>query len=165
MTALGQWLKRQRNWSREDETALLVNNMTYKAVYKYAVQQRCPTSARPPGLPKVQTHYLAQDMLTLAQRHPSITQTFVCNIGGGAQSVMCSETLPCPQLWTNADEANMRLRLHCAHSAGTKKLIFSPDTDVYHVGLTIAPWLSGTEIVVQLTKTFGEGSKFLLLHH
>lgn len=77
----------------------------------------------------------------------------------------CSETLPCPQLWTNADEANSKLWLHCAHSAGTKKLIFSPDTDVYHVGVTIAPRLPGTEIVVQPTKTFREGSKFLLLHH
>ena len=61
-------------------------------------------------------------------------QTFVCNVGEGAQSVTCSgETLPCPQLWSNTDEADLRVWLHCVHSAGTQKLIFSPDTDVYHV--------------------------------
>ena len=75
------------------------------------------------------------------------------------------ETLPYPQLWSNADEADLRVWLHCVHSAGTQKLIFSPDTDVYHIGLTVAPRLPGAEIVLQLTKTFREGSKFLLLRN
>ena len=30
-----------------------------------------------------------------------------------------------------------RLWLHVSNSAGTKKLLFSPDTDVYHIGLTV----------------------------
>ena len=55
--------------------------------------------------------------------------------------------------------------LHCIHSTGTQKLIFSPDTDVYHVWLVFVSLLQGMEIVIQLTKTFREGSKFLLLHH
>ena len=55
--------------------------------------------------------------------------------------------------------------LHCIHSTGTKKLIFSPDTDVYHVGLSFAPLLEGMEVVIQLSKSFREGLKFLLLHY
>ena len=110
------------------------------------------------------TKYLATEMLALVQKLLSSTQTFICNTREGAQLVTSNgETLPCPQLWSNADEADLRVWLHYVHSAGTQKLIFSPDTDVYHIGLTIAPRLPGAEIVLQLTKTFREGSKFLLL--
>ena len=60
------------------------------------------------------------------------------------QLVTCSgETLSCPQLWSNADEADLRVLSHCVHSAVTQKLIFSPDTDMYHIGLTIARSLLG----------------------
>ena len=53
--------------------------------------------------------------------------------------MMCSgEILPCIELCSNAE-------------------------DVYHVGITIAQRLTETEIVVQLKKSFREGSKLLLL--
>ena len=108
------------------------------------------------------THYLAQEMLELIPQLLSDAQEFVCNIGEAVHSVTAdSEKLPRPQLWTNADEADLRVWLHCIHSTGTRKLIFSPDTDVYHVGLTVAPLLPGTEIMVQLSKSFKDGSKFL----
>ena len=94
----------------------------------------------------------------------SSMQTFVCNVGEVAQSVTSNgEILPSPQLWSNADEADLRVWLHCIHSTGTQKLIFSPNTDVYR--LVFVSLLQGMEIVIQLTKTFREGSKFLLLHH
>ena len=37
----------------------------------------------------------------------------------------------------NAEEADTRIWLHVANSAGHKKLVLSPDTDVYHIGLPI----------------------------
>ena len=40
----------------------------------------------------------------------------------------------CPQLLCNTEESNTRLWLHVVHSVGNKKLFFSPDTDVYHIG-------------------------------
>ena len=73
------------------------------------------------------------------------------------------ERLPCPQLWTNADEADLRVWLHCVNSNGTRKLIFSPDTDVYRAGITVAPLLPESEIIEQLSKAFKQGSKFLHL--
>ena len=59
----------------------------------------------------------------------------------------------------------MGIWLHSVHSIGTKKLIFSPDTDIYHVGLSFTHLLQGMDVVIQLTKTFREGTKFLLFHN
>lgn len=44
----------------------------------------------------------------------------------------CDTALTC-----NAEETDTRIWLHTINSAGKKKLILSPDTDVYHVGLPI----------------------------
>ena len=44
----------------------------------------------------------------------------------------CDSRLAC-----NAEEADMRIWLHVIHSAGQKKLVLSPETDVYHIGLPI----------------------------
>ena len=44
----------------------------------------------------------------------------------------CDSRLAC-----NAEESDMRIWLHVIHSAGQKKLVLSPDTDVYHIGLPI----------------------------
>ena len=41
-----------------------------------------------------------------------------------------------PRLCINADEADLWVWQHCVNSYGSKKLIYSPDTDVYHTGLT-----------------------------
>ena len=46
-------------------------------------------------------------------------------------------------LYCNAEESDTRIRLHVMNSAGNKKLVLSPDTDVYHVGL---PIVAGTEL-------------------
>ena len=88
------------------------------------------------------TVYLAQEMLELAPHMLGSSQIFVSNVGETAKSVTATgEILPCPMLWSNADEADLRVWLHCLHSRGTNKLLFSPDTDVYHIGLTILPVL------------------------
>ena len=57
----------------------------------------------------------------------------------------CDSRLTC-----NAEESDTRIWLHVVNSAGQKKLILSPDTDVYHVGL---PVVAGTtlDVLVRLS--------------
>ena len=57
----------------------------------------------------------------------------------------CDNALSC-----NAEESDTRIWLHVINSAGTKKLVLSPDTDIYHIGL---PIITTTEfdVVVQLS--------------
>ena len=56
----------------------------------------------------------------------------------------------CPMLACNAEESDTRVWLHVVHSAGHKKLLFSPDTDVYNIGLTA---ISSSECDVALHVT------------
>ena len=69
-----------------------------------------------------------------------------------------------PTYYSNVDEADMRIWLHCVHSAGNRVLIFSPDTDVYHIGLTLVKAMPGKEIVVQLSKSLTSSTKILNLN-
>ena len=55
---------------------------------------------------------------------------------GQALSVSNSGVQCCPNLRSDVEESDSRIWLHALHSAG-RKLIFSPDTDVYHIGLTL----------------------------
>ncbi len=59
---------------------------------------------------------------------------------------------PDPRLACNAEETDTRLWLHVKHSRGTRKLILSPDTDVYHIGL---PLIANTDldVLVKLNPT------------
>ena len=104
-------------------------------------------------------------MLELAPNILGSAQKFATNVGETTQSVTATgKMLPCPMLWSNADEADLRVWLHCLHSPGINKLLFSPDTDVYHIGLTVLPHLPAAKAVVQLSKSFKDGSKFLWLN-
>ena len=51
-----------------------------------------------------------------------------------------------------SEEADMRIWLHCIHSVGTKKLVFSPDTDVIHIGMPLLTTtrLSECDIIVRM---------------
>ena len=51
------------------------------------------------------------------------------------------------QLESNAEESDTRIWLHVMNSAGQNKLVLSPDTDVYHIGL---PFIAGTNLSVQV---------------
>ena len=44
---------------------------------------------------------------------------------------------PVPILSCGAEEADTRVWLHVLRSPGTRKLVCSPDTDVYHIGLPL----------------------------
>ena len=48
--------------------------------------------------------------------------------------ITTSDVRECPQLLCTAKESDTRVWLHVVHSAGNKKLLFSPDTEVYHIG-------------------------------
>ena len=86
---------------------------------------------------KALTTYIAEEMLHLITRYIIRNQEFVCNIAQSAYVTTTDYTkVPRPTLWTNADEADLHVWLHCMHSEGHRKLMFSPDTDIYHIGLT-----------------------------
>jgi len=57
-------------------------------------------------------------------------------------------------LESSIEEGDMRVWLHCKTSADTKKIIYSPDTDTFHVaiGLLDDPRLSEYDISVQVNK-------------
>lgn len=57
----------------------------------------------------------------------------------------CDNTLTC-----NADESDTRIWLHVMNSSGINKLVLSPDTDVYHIGLRIVS-LSHVHVIVKLS--------------
>ena len=93
------------------------------------------------------------------------TQSFITNVGCTAVTVS-SNTLvyPEPTLRSNADEANLRVWLHCANSQGQWELFFPPDTDVYHLGLTTAQLIPESEVLLQLSKSLVENAKFMNLN-
>ncbi len=113
---------------------------------------------------KALTWMVAEEMLHLVVPIISPHQTFVTNIQEEA-FVTTTDNIKksLPSLWTNADEGDLRVWLHCIQSTGRKKLIFSPDTDVYHIGLTAMQHIPEAEVIVQLSKGYKEVPKFLHL--
>ena len=105
-------------------------------------------------------------MLHLITRHINSNQEFVSNIAQSAYVTTSDSTkVPRPILWSNADEADLHVWLHCMHSQGYCKLICSPDTDVYHIGLTVISRIPNTQVIVQLSKDYSEGARLLCLTH
>ncbi len=79
------------------------------------------------------TAYVADDMLTIISHSLQPHQKFVANVGETTFSIAhrqsrCLRT----DLHTNADEADIRIWLHCKNSCGTRKLVFSPDYPKCH---------------------------------
>ncbi len=67
-----------------------------------------------------------------------------------AWEVTTSDCQPNPVLSSSAEEADTRVWLHVLHSAGMRKLVYSPDTDVYHIGLPVV-CSTGHDVYVQLS--------------
>ena len=65
-----------------------------------------------------------------------------------------------PELQCNAEEGDTLVWLHANHVRKGKKLIFSPDTDVYHIGLTNVD-IGQSDIIVHLSAI---GRDLKLLH-
>ena len=110
--------------------------------------------------------YVASEMIRLSPPYLKGTQAVITNIGTHALRVSANSTTPTQNhtLSSNANEADLRVWLHCQCSYGTKKLIFSPDTDVYHIGLTIARVIPSCDIMIQLNKSTMEDQKYIHLN-
>lgn len=67
-----------------------------------------------------------------------------------------------PDLTCSAEEAGTRVWLHVQMASGRKKLLYSPDTDVYRIGLTSIN-LIVNDMTVQLSDT-GRDLKLLYLN-
>ena len=52
-------------------------------------------------------------------------------------TISASGVEECPTLVCDVEESDTRVWLHVLCGSGRKKLLYSPDTDVYHIGLTL----------------------------
>lgn len=73
------------------------------------------------------THLSPEQVLYVAGAFDGSTAWFV---RGGCRAQ------PEPALFCNAEETDTRIWLHVKQSHFTRIMIISPDTDVYHIGLT-----------------------------
>ena len=112
------------------------------------------------------TFYLAGEFLQLAPEYMRNSgQEFFTNQKGVVYSVsQDNEVLQRPSYFINMDEADMRIWLHCVHTSGQRVVIFSPDTDVYHIGLVVAQHIPNKAIIIQLSKSLVDSASFLHLH-
>ena len=65
-----------------------------------------------------------------------------------------------PLLTSNGEETDTRLWLHVKHSAGLNKLVLSPDTDVYHIGLLLVA-NTGLKVLVKISPIGSKQTWFL----
>ena len=111
--------------------------------------------------------YVGDCLLRIAPRYLSEGQKLI--VGGACDSTerdhawsttedAVEHLEPC--YFSNAEEADTRVWLHTKHSTGERKLIYSPDTDVYHIGLTSANLVSH-DVIIQLSTV---GRELKLLH-
>ena len=93
----------------------------------------------------------------MVHRHSLLT-----NVGSTVYRVEADGSrLPVPYLSSNANEGDVRVWLHCIHAAGRNELIVSPDTDVYHIGLTVPFDRENSSIITQLSKPSQQESKYI----
>ena len=83
---------------------------------------------------------------------------------GGTPMAIRENTLPEPhtQYYSNALEADMRIWTHVIHTEQQQVLVYSPDTDVYNIGLTIT---TDKECIVQVNLPHTAETKYVHLHN
>ena len=106
------------------------------------------------------TESLASSLLTVASQYlPPFGKFVTAGAFTGTNQDKClSVYAGCPEwkeeptLQCNAEEADTRVWLHCKYSAGCNKIVFSQDTDTYHIGMGLLTdcRLSELDIYVQL---------------
>ena len=69
-----------------------------------------------------------------------------------------------PYLRSNAEETDLRIWLHCMHSTGSRKMLYSPDTDVYNIGLPIMQENHSLEIYIELKGRRKDSHRYLHLN-
>ena len=92
-------------------------------------------------------------------------QSLIANIEGKAYAATKHSRDVRNDLTTNVDEADLRVWLHCVKSSGVRKLLYSPDTDIYHIGLTIVGELQECEVIVQLRKGTNDRDKYVHMNN
>ena len=93
-----------------------------------------------PSLNKELVTYFGKTFLTVAPELLTCEQKLVvagCFEEGKALSIVPSGVQECSLLTSDAEESDTRVWFHVVHSLGTKKQLFSPDTDVYHIDLPL----------------------------
>ena len=103
----------------------------------------------------------AQKMLREQQRF-ILAGCFSGDAMDHAWVVTSQGTEPVPTLNCDAEEADTRLWLHALRSTGTRKLVCSPDTDVFHIGLPIAN-SSAMDVIIQLNSYTSMEHRYLHL--
>ena len=68
-------------------------------------------------------------------------------------------------LRSNAEETDLRIWLHCVHSNGSRKMLYSPDTDVYNIGLPIIQELPSLEVYIELKERRKDSHRYLHLNN
>ncbi len=66
---------------------------------------------------------------------------------------------------SNSREADMRIWRHVYQTEGTHIMIYSPDTDVYNIGLSLSTCLASKEIIVQLNLPHSPTCSYLHLNN
>lgn len=113
-------------------------------------------------------HFLCTHMLVIIPQFLKEGQAFFCSGGfrGDLRDKCISVTGNSKQVMeamqSNTEETDLRIWLHCKHAWGTRKLIYSPDTDVYHIGLPlVSQWGVVNDVYIQQRPSLHENSRFL----
>ena len=89
---------------------------------------------------------------------------FVGDMEDQAWSVTSTDRQPLPHLNCQAEEADMSVWLHAFRSQGMRRLIWSPDTDIYHISLPLISQYQG-ETVVKINLYSSDETQYLNLNH
>lgn len=107
-------------------------------------------------------NFLATDILCAGQMHLKEGQRLVTAGGTDGEltdlaMVATKKEVTCDPVFTsNHEESDSRVWLHCLKSPCSKVLIYSPDTDTYHIGLRVLIGSNGIlhkDAVVQLSNS------------
>ena len=107
---------------------------------------------------KVLCYFLSEYLKARGQFYCWNNQSLI--VAGGFQGIHKDEAFRCskngfqalPHLAGNHEETDSRIFLHIAKSNFKSFMVYSPDTDVYHIGL---PVCVNKDVVIQLNITFG----------
>ena len=115
--------------------------------------------------------YLSLEMLKLIQSKLKDNQTFIT--AGGfldeyRKQCWCvrknSVPQPLPYLRSNAEETDLRIWLHSINSIGSRKLLYSPDTDVYNIGLPLVQQQAALDVCLQLNGRRKQSHHYLYMN-
>ena len=112
------------------------------------------------------TNYIAEEMLCLVPHPLQSHQKFTTNIGNTPFSCKrVTQRYVKTELLMHADEADLRVWLQCKNSGDVNKLIFSPDTDIYHIGLPLLTTFPEHHIIIQLSRHTNEQARYQDMNH